>query len=198
MRACTHHFISELSLNDLILRDLRVGIDYVTEYEDEFIREMADDKITERDRELAKGRVELAKAETRIAELDEIFKHIYEDNISGKLTDERFIKLSGDYEREQDALKAYTDNLRRDIKEREKKKTDARRFVAVAKKYTDLQELDATMLRELIEKILVHEKDKQTGVQLVEITYNFIGAFDFQQAAQQTNQNNSTAKTGVA
>jgi len=198
MRACTHHFISELSLNDLILRDLRVGIDYVTEYEDEFIREMADDKITERDRELAKGRVELAKAETRIAELDEIFKHIYEDNISGKLTDERFIKLSGDYEREQDALKAYTDNLRRDIKEREKKKTDARRFVAVAKKYTDLQELDATMLRELIEKILVHEKDKQTGAQLVELTYNFIGAFDFQQAAQQTNQNNSTAKTGVA
>ena len=201
IKACTQHYISGILLNDVILRDLREGIAFVTEYEDDFIRDMADDQITERDRELAKGKAELAKAETRIAELDAIFKRIYEDNISGKLTDERFIKLSGDYEREQDALKDYAAALRRDIKEREKRKTDARQFVAVAKKYTDLQELDATVLRELIEKIEVYEKDKQTGAHEVDITYNFIGAFDFQQAAQQaqqTKQDDFTAKMGVA
>ena len=106
--------------------------------------------------------------------------------------------LTAAYEREQDALKEYATALRKDIKEREKRKTDAKQFVAVAKKYTELEELDATVLRELIEKIRVSEKDKQTGEQLVEITYNFIGAFDFQQAAQQTKLNISTAKMGVA
>ena len=106
--------------------------------------------------------------------------------------------MSGDYEREQDALKELADALRTDIKEREKKRTDARYFVQLAKKYTDMQELDATVLRELVEKIIVHEKDKQTGEQTVEIEYNYIGTFDFQQAAEHIKQNNTTKKKGVA
>ncbi len=144
--------------------------------------------------------VDLRKlAEKRIAELDNIIKRLYEDNISGKLTDERFIKLSGDFEREQDELNTLVGTLRRDITEREKKKTDARNFVAVTKKYTDLKELDATVLRECIERIYVYEKDKQTKTQEVEIVYNFIGAFDFAYAAeQQSKSKKSNGKAGTA
>ena len=195
---CTQHYINETTVKEIVLRDLREAIAYVTRYENEFIRELADHSMTERDRELVRGKAELAKAESRITELDEIFKRIYEDNISGKLTDERFIKLSGEYEREQDGLKELADALRRDIKEREKVRTDARQFVETAKKYTDIQELDATVLREFIKKIHVGEKDKQTNTQEVGITYIQIGTFDFQKAAEQAKQNNYTADTGAA
>lgn len=195
---CSVHYIGNIAIEEITLRNLREAIAYVSQNEHEFIRELSEISITERDRELAKGKAELVKAEKRIAELDVIFKRLYEDNISGKLTDERFIKLSGDYEREQDELKSLVDTLRRDIKEREKKKTDAKNFVAVTKKYTDLQELDAAVLREFIERIYVSEKDKQTKTQEVQIVYNFIGAFDFVQAAEQTNNEKTTAKTGVA
>lgn len=54
-----------------------------------------------------------------------IFKRIYEDNITGKLTDERFIKLSRDYELEQDNLKATSKILREEVKQQEKSKPKA-------------------------------------------------------------------------
>ena len=82
-------------------------------------------------------------------------------------------------------MKALTDTLHKEITKREQKKTDARNFVAVTKRYTDLQELDATVLREFIERIYIYEKDKQTQTQEIQIVYNFIGAFDFTQAAEQ-------------
>ncbi len=198
-RECSVHYIGNLALEEIILRNLREAIAYVSRHEDEFIRELTDISLTERDRELAKGKAELGRAEKRIAELDNIIKRLYEDNISGKLTDERFIKLSGDFEREQDELNTLVGTLRRDITEREKKKTDARNFVAVTKKYTDLQELDSTVLRECIERIYVYEKDKQTKTQEVEIVYNFIGAFDFAYAAeQQSKSKKSNGKAGTA
>ena len=197
-RECTSHVIGNRALEKIVLKNLQEATTYVSRHEDDFIRELAENNIVERDRELAKGKTELAKAEKRIIELDDIIKHLYEDNISGKLTDERFIKLSGDFEREQDGLKKMADALRRDIKEREKKKTDVRNFVALTKEYTDFQELDAAVLLAFIERIYVYERDKQAKTQEVEIVYNFIGAFDFVEAAKQTKTNETTLKTGVA
>jgi DNA invertase Pin-like site-specific DNA recombinase len=196
---CTAHHIGNLALEEVILRNLREAIAYVSRHEDDFIRELADVSLTERDRELAKSKVELAKAEKRVVELDDIIRRLYEDNISGKLTDERFVKLSGGYEREQKNLGPAIDALRRDIKEREKRKTDAGNFVAVTKKYTDLKELDAAVLREFIERIYVSEKiNKQPKTQEIRIVYNFIGAFDFSQAAAQIKSKKTTAETDVA
>lgn len=184
-RECTTHYIDNVALEEVILRNLREAISYVSKHEAEFVQELENASAAERDRGLAKSKAELAKAERRIAELDEIIKHLYEDTLSGKLTDARFIKLSGGYEREQEELKALTDTLHKEITKREQKKTDARNFVAVTKRYTDLQELDATVLREFIERIYIYEKDKQTQTQEIQIVYNFIGAFDFTQAAEQ-------------
>ena len=94
-------------------------------------------------------------------------------------------------------MKALAGTLRKEIAAREEKKTDARNFVAVTKKYTDLQELDATVLREFIERIYVYEKDKQTNTQELQIVYNFIGAFDFMQAAEQQAKGNKADNSGT-
>ena len=140
-QAITVHYIGNATLEEIILRNLREAISYVSRYENDFVREMSSNSVSERDRELVKSKTDLVKAENRVVELDDIIKHLYEDNIRGKLSDKRFIKLSGDYEREQDGLRSMADTLRKDIKEREQKKTDVRNFVAVTKKHTDLQEL---------------------------------------------------------
>ncbi len=126
----------------------------------------------------------LSKAETRIAELDNHFKHLYEDNVTGKLSDERFIKMSHDYELEQSNLKAMAEVLREEIKQQEKQKTNVKAFISAVKKYTDMQQLDAAMLREFIDRIEVSHTDKKSKTREITIVYNFIGAFDFERASK--------------
>jgi hypothetical protein len=186
-RECTAHNIRLDALEEVILRNLRDAIAYVSCYEGDFIREASDTNVKERERELGKVKNELKKAESRVAELDTIIKRLYEDSISGKLTDERFIKLSSDYEREQDSLKSLIEEKRKELKEQEKNRVNVKSFIATAKKYTDLKELDATVLREFISKIFVSQKDKKTKTQEIQIVYNFVGAFDFDSAIESVN-----------
>lgn len=188
---CTTHSIKNVVLHEIVLRNLREAIEYVTQYEAEFIQEAADSRLRERDAEFSRERETLSRAESRIAELDNLFKHLYEDNVTGKLSDERFIKMSRDYELEQENLKSMAEVLREEIKQQEKQKTNVKAFISVVKKYTDMQELDASILREFIDHIEVSHTDKKSKTREITIVYNFIGAFDFDRAkekAQNTTQ----------
>ena len=203
---CKTHSIRRVVLEEIVLRNLREAIAYVTQYEDDFIQRAAERSQQERDKALAQKKAVLAQSEKRIAELDVIFKRIYEDNISGKLSDERFIKLSRDYEQEQAQLKTIVETLGREVKQQEQKKTNVRKFISVVKKYTDMTQLDATILREFVEQIRVSdtyttdEQQKRVKIREIEIVYNFIGAFDFEGAREQsqTAQDKNIAKVGAA
>ena len=181
---CTTHSIKNVVLHEIVLRNLREAIEYVTQYEAEFIQEAADSRLRERDAEFSRKRETLSRAESRIAELDNLFKHLYEDNVTGKLSDERFIKMSRDYELEQENLKSMAEVLREEIKQQEKQKTNVKAFISVVKKYTDMQELDASILREFIDRIEVSHTDKKSKTREITIVYNFIGAFDFERAKE--------------
>lgn len=189
---CTTHSIKNVVLYEIVLKNLREAIDYVTEYEAEFVQEAADSRLRERDAEFSRKRETLSKAENRIAELDNLFKHLYEDNVTGKLSDERFIKMSHDYELEQSNLKAMAEVLREEIKQQEKQKTNVKAFISAVKKYTDMQQLDAAMLREFIDRIEVSHTDKKSKTREITIVYNFIGAFDFGRAKEK--DQNTTQK----
>ena len=86
---CSTHSIRRVVLEEIVLRNLREAIQYVTQYEDDFVQRAADQSLRERDKELAQKKDSLAQSQKRIAELDVIIKRLYEDNISGKLSDER-------------------------------------------------------------------------------------------------------------
>ena len=189
---CTTHSIKNVVLHEIVLRNLREAIEYVTQYEAEFIQEAADSRLRERDAEFSRKRETLSRAESRIAELDNLFKHLYEDNVTGKLSDERFIKMSRDYELEQENLKSMAEVLREEIKQQEKQKTNVKAFISVVKKYTDMQELDASILREFIDRIEVSHTDKKSKTREITIVYNFIGAFDFERAKEKAQ--NTTKK----
>ena len=148
--------------------------------------------MRDRDAEFARKRDTLAKADKRIAELDRIISRLYEDNVMGKLSDDRFIKMSHDYELEQSNLKSMAEVLRKELKQQEQQKTNAKAFVAAVKKYTDMQELDAAVLREFIDRIEVSHADKKSKTREITIVYNFIGAFDFTRAIEEAH--NTTEK----
>ena len=197
---CTTHSIRKMVLDEIVLRNLREAVRYVTDHEADFIRDAADISVRERDRELAAKKRALADAEKRGVELDVIVKRLYEDNISGKLTDERFVKLSRDYELEQDNLKTTAETMRQDLKQQEQKKGNISNFIAATKKYTDIRALDATILREFIDRIEISANENGRGRKLdknrkIHIVYNFIGAFDFSQATQQRETNHEQRKT---
>ena len=188
---CTTHSIRNVILHEIVLRNLREAIQYVNEHEAEFIQDAADSSMRDQNAELARKRETLSKADQRISELDTIISHLYEDNVVGKLTDERFIKLSHDYEQEQSNLKNMAEVLRQDLKKQDKQQTDVKAFISVVKKYTDMKELDATILREFIVNIEVSHADRKSRTREITIVYNFIGAFDFSRAienAQNTDQ----------
>ena len=177
---CTMHYIRNVVVERIVLENLKEVIRYVSDYEDDFVRMVMDADMKQKNRELAQQKRRLAEIQKRIGELDTIFQRIYEDNIIGKLSDERFMKMSKGYEDEQRTLQAEADTIQNELQREEKKSVDVKRFLAVVKKYTDLTELTPEILREFVDRIIIHAPDKSSGrrLQEIEIIYNHIGEFD--------------------
>jgi len=121
---------------------------------------------------------EMEKVQRRVSELDTIIQKLFESNAAGRISDERFDTLSTGYEQEQSELKEKFRLLTKEITFAEEKKSNTERFLKIAEKYENLTELTPTILRELIEKILVYEPIHVNGkkrIQKIQIYYNFIG-----------------------
>ena len=119
-------------------------------YEDLFIKEQLQKSSQDELKQIAKNKKELERAKNRVIEIDTLFQHIYEDNISGKLTDERFRNLSFNYDKEQKELKLKIEQLSNEINNTEKKTTDLTQFISNVKKYTEITKLTPEILNELI------------------------------------------------
>ena len=125
-----------------------------------------------------------------------MIQHLYEDNITGKLTDERFKKLSADYEAEQAALQTQANSLREEIQEEESKCANVERFLSIVRKYTEIPELTPHILHEFVEKIVVHAAtdphSKTNRKQEVDIYYKGIGILEMSRVFD-IRQNEETA-----
>ena len=99
----------------------------------------------------------------------------------GKLTDERFTKLSAVYEQEQAELKQSVENMSAIVEAAEEQSVNIKSFLKIVKRYTEPTELTPDILHEFVDKIVVHEADKSSGhrVQRIDVHYNFIGEIDF-------------------
>ena len=175
------HSIRTVILEELILENLREIVSFASSSKDEFVRLVMDSDLRQRDRDLAKRKRQLVDSEKRITELDAIFKRLYEDNISGKLSDERFQKLSADYEKEEQELKVLASSLRKEVELEESKSAEVDRFLSVVERYTDIPELTPCILHEFVEKIIVHAASDPKGknrTQEIDIYYKGIGALE--------------------
>lgn len=180
-KGCSAHYIRAVVLEQLVLQNLQRVVAYAQEDEDEFVRQVMENKMAAQIQEQEQAKRTLEKQERRINELDAIIQRLYEDNITGKLTDERFAKLSKTYEQEQAELTESVSKLSVVVKEIETQAVNIQSFLKIVRKYTAPTELTAAMLREFVEKIVVHAPDKSSGsrVQRIDVHYNFIGEIDF-------------------
>lgn len=178
---CTKHFIRTVVIRELVLDMIRRISGYIRDNEDEFVEKIRAESAVKQDETAKAHKSDLTKNERRIAELDGLFRKVYEDNAAGKLSDERYTQLSSAYEKEQTELRERNVILQAELTAFDDDSLKTDRFIEMVKRYTDFEELTTPMLNEFIDKILVHEADKSSGerVQQVDIYFNFIGNFTF-------------------
>ena len=177
--SCTStHYIRVDFLEQVVLGEIRRLTKYAVHYEDEFQQAImgSTQKAVELERKLKQK--ELATAQARDCELDGLFERIYEDNISGKLSDERFAKMSQRYEEEQAELSEKIKALRKELDKLSGDSVSTDMFLATVRKYTRAKKLTPRMLNELVNHIEVHQAEKINGewVQKLTIYYNCVGA----------------------
>ena len=175
--SCSAHYIRAVVLEDLVWTHMKAVISYVTRHESYFLAVMEHKLRLSSEEVIRANKKRLAQADKRIVELDRLFIRIYEDNVAGKLSDERFAMMSQSYEDEQMQLKAEIQTLQHDIEVQERQIENLEQFIQRVHKYEDLQELTPYALRELVKAIYIEAPDKSSGKrrQGIRISYDLVG-----------------------
>lgn len=175
---CTPHRIRVKDLKEVILQDLRKTCEYVVFHEKEFIENYLKSTTAEQQKAQAKAKSELSKTTARIEEINGIIRKLYEDNVKGKMTDERFDFLAKSYETEQAELRKKTEELKKIIAATEQDNDNLKKFLKIVEHYLCIEELTPEILHSFIDKIYIDETEIFDGkkMQGVCIVYNFVGA----------------------
>mgnify|MGYP001454602121 FL=1 len=172
---CSAHFIRTQVLKEIVINELNKILTTVKDNEDDFIKTAMNNSTKSYLNELKKAKKALAQHEKRISELNKLFTRLYEDNVCGKVSDERFEMMSKGYDDEQNKLKQAISELTAFIEAKEQKSADTTQFLDVIRKYTEITELTPEIMHEMIEKIVVYAPDKSSGhrEQKIDIYYRF-------------------------
>lgn len=176
---CTStHYVRVDFLEQVVLGEIKRLTKFASHYEDDFAKAVmgSSQQSVALDRKLKEKELTLLQA--RDEELDGLFERIYEDNVSGKLSDDRFAKMSRRYEEEQKEVSEKIKTLRSEMDKLSSKAVTADMFISTVRKYTRAKALTPRMLNELIDRIEVHQAEKIDGewVQHLTIHYNCVGA----------------------
>ncbi len=176
---CTStHYVRVDFLEQVVLGEIMRLTRFASHYEDDFVKAVmgSTQESVELDRRLKQK--ELASLQARDEELDGLFERIYEDNVSGKLSDDRFAKMSRRYEQEQKELAEKIKALRSEMDKLGSRAMTSDMFISTVRKYTRAKKLTPRMLNELIERIEVRQAEKIDGKweQRLTIHYNCVGA----------------------
>ena len=177
---CTMHYIREETLKLFVLQRI---FDVTAMFFDDiqsFQNMVYQQRFEEAEKAVKRQKKELEQARKRIAELDRIFKRIYEDDINGTISHERFLKLSSEYEAEQKELTEFVKVGQAAVDTYEQDRADFDSFAAIIRKYVGIKELTPTIVNEFVKKIIVHAPNKSSGHrrQKIQIVWNFLGELE--------------------
>lgn len=178
----SHHQIHNVQVEEILLREIRKITAYAREQEDEFVELVTKQSKKELNQQLRSSHKEPEQATTIITKLDTIIQRLYEDDIDGKISDERSMKMTENYEAEQKELLKRTNELKSFIDQAKEQSLNVDSFLKVVRKYTDITEITGEIIRSFIERIDVYKPEKVPGTrtkrQTICIHWNFIGAVD--------------------
>lgn len=176
---CSSHQIRNVVVEELLLDGIRNITAFARDHEDEFVQMVTDKTRAEVNRSLRDDKRELEQTQVRAGKLDGIIQRLYEDNLDGKISDERFTKMTTSYEDEQKMLESRIRELKAAIGTVTENASNVDAFLKLVRRYTDIQELTAEIIREFVEKIYVYKAEHIDGkrVQRIKIVWNCIGEF---------------------
>ena len=176
--ACTCHYIRKDTLTEIVLSDVRKHASLAAQDENGLAQKLASINGDKEERLIQALSAELGKAETRHSDLDMIIKRLFEQSVSGMVTESRYQKLNAEYEAEQAALETRIGEIRNELGTIHQNRRDSSAWLDAIKGYADIRELDRIVLSELIDKITVGEARMVEGEKVIDVTiyYRFIGA----------------------
>ena len=177
MGSCSAHYIRNVTLCNMVFKHIKKMLVYVQQFEETFVRDQMERLDNAMAMSISKAKVDVVTLRRRDEDLNTLFKRLYEDMVSGRITAERFDMLASEYEQEQKELKVKIAELEDLIENGETQTNDLKQLLVNVRKYTDPQELTAQMVNDLVDKIIVHAPDKSSGhrKQKIEIYYNAVG-----------------------
>lgn len=173
---CQVHYIRELSLQKIVLKAIQDLAAFVQEFEPVFLYLMDVKENRDRKQEIANLELSIKNGKHRIAEIDRIIARMYEDNIAGKISDERYVKMAEGYEVEQRMLTEQVSASEIRLADMKQKTTDLRLLLQTLRKCTEITELNRELINRLIQRIEVHNNDKSSGHCHVQVDIYFTGA----------------------
>lgn len=175
---CTSHAIGYKTLYNIVLENIRRQAECASVQKEKYLEMLKNQMAEKATQDIKSVKNELKKINKRIAQLEKILNKLYEDRALEKITEERYLLMNTNYENEYNELKERQNVLMQQIEKIETTECNAETFTNLIEKYLNITELNARILNELIEKIVVHEKEIINGekFQMVEIYYKFVGA----------------------
>ena len=187
---CTSHQIRNVQVEQILLVEINRMLAFVRERESEFVELLTKKNERDLNQQFRECSRELEQATQRITKLDSIIQRLYEDNLDGKISDDRFAKMISAYEQEQNDLQSRIIALRETLSKAKAQRLNIASFLAQVKKYTEVKELDAEIIRALVERIDVFKPEKVPGTrtkkQTILIHWNFIGAVELPRGSKKS------------
>lgn len=175
-------FIHNVQIEAILLNELHRITEYAKERESEFVELVTKTSESELSRQLRESRRELEQAKLRISKLDVIVINLYEDNLEGKISDERFKRMSSTYDEEQRLLEERIKELQEHIEDTKAQRLNVDSFLALVRRNLEITELTPEIIRTFVEKIEVFQSEKVPGTttkrQKILIHWNYIGAVE--------------------
>ena len=171
------HYIQKSALIEIVSGKLRQTIQEVYFDQEAFLKKLEQQSQAQFSKNNKRQRQQLQKDEHRSKEIDSIIQKLYEDNLLGKISDERFVKLSQSYEEEQKQLQTSISDLTEKLAKQQEDSLNISKFMARISKYTELPKLTVEIVNELIDKIVIQKPTgtKRNRIIQVDIYYNFVG-----------------------
>lgn len=174
---CNIHYIRNVVLEQIVAEAVGSLADFVRCYETIFLYMLAKNNTAARQSEVQKLKQTISASERRIQAIDKAIEGLFEANISGKITDERFAKMTANYEKEQKELLKLVDDGKKKLLDAEQTKVDLRLLMKALRDYTDIRQLRPEIVNALIRRIEVHSKDKETKKVKGDIYFTAVGLF---------------------
>lgn len=171
------HYIQKSALIEIVSGKLRQTIQEIHFDQEAFLKKLEQQSQAQFSKNNKRQRQQLQKDEHRSKEIDSIIQKLYEDNLLGKISDERFVKLSQSYEEEQKQLQTSISDLTEKLAKQQEDSLNISKFMVRISKYTELPELTVEIVNELIDKIVIQKPTgtKRNRIIQIDIYYNFIG-----------------------